>query len=1060
MCLQWSKRMHPLSLLLLAVTLSYSVLARSPEEREFLHINTARRAAGDAKRPQDTRWKQNRADAELFHRALVVSQVYERSRHKRAVKRNSQWVDKVVPYVFSEEVSDVLRKMFREFMDYAEKNTCIRFWDKGNASTSHATSPYGPLNTTSFVTIVTRPACYSIVGGSGSGTMSPCPRRLDYTHEFGHLLGKIHDLALPERINFIDPNIENAGPYYWNTQEQMPLGDMDNIMSCGFSSQSIMLYNQYLVTKYGWPTYTFLYDDLGGPTLDSIFMYFKEINIIQRCCGDTDCVSRVCANEGYQGMVDGKCQCVCPIGFDTATNCTTVLSKGCGGVYELSPALTSVTVTTTGYPGKYGVNAQCDWAFKAAEGSQIVLTFSNVDIGCGATLSLGRYMFSDPPIRITKTGKVKPYLSINNKALVRFSSGNTSCNWNGFKLTAKLAPADDLPYDLASKGESYHGRMNYALGFEKCLPWSQGYGLANNLYNITHSTSLDYCDFEGDFCRNCGQKRSKPYCMTAIFERNVTFKYCDVAQSVPPYDLIDDCSSSLHLDPGCQDYETRRVCFKSCMERGKIQDYPEKETPAIHVSCGEPVILNDVIKASTDSAPYRVGQKITLKCKLGNLQRKIMCLSDGTWSILTNFCSGCPGGFVKVKDHCYSWLPSAIKGQDAFSHCNALVPGFSAPVWVETWDEFVNVILPLRNSNSKIPVSGKMWIGMKYTKNTWVWEYNGQRVSTSSFAAQMWKNRNANGIPGTNDVDVAVLLPENNINKNRLARARKDNFSAWALCKVDFRKMNGSDSCGDRKNNCQKSLAQNPRFAQERKHYAEIYCPYTAGLCNTSYCCVTKPCCSNTTIDRILLKTGEFVTYSCNNGSLRVSGNQYRACRPNGTLTGTELVCAPIQSVNTYLNNFHVTDTRSATPGATSLAGPSPYFSADRSAKLQSCRAYCRKDGDIFIQFWRRVNSGAPRDFTLVGSNVVTCIGGRAVTWTFDSYHRFDLQRGDFLGLLDPRGGTVAMQTCKGTKTLAVNLVMRSYSFINSLPIPGSTYTFSASVDCWNYMVDCVIGPN
>ncbi|XP_046568399.1 protein SpAN-like [Haliotis rubra] len=595
--------MPPLSLLLLAMTSTYSVFARSPEEREFLHMHTASSAAGGATRPQDTRWKQHRADPNVFHTYLVVNQMNERSRHRRAVKRSGQWVDKVVPYVFSKEVNSNLRKMFREFMDYAENNTCLRFWDKGNASTSHATSPYGPLKTKNFVTIVTSPSCYSIVGGSSTGTMSPCPRKLDYTHEFGHLMGKVHDLALPERNNFIDPNIQNAGPYYWSTQQEMPLGDMDNIMSCGFSAQSIMMYNPYLVTKYGWPTYTFLYDDLGSPTLDSMFMYFKEINIIQGCCGDTDCVSRVCANEGYQGMVDGKCRCVCPSGFDTATNCATVLPTGCGGVFDLSSTQPTVSVTTPGYPGKYDVNVECNWAFKAAEGSQVVLMFSNVDIGCDATLSLGRYMFSDPPIPITKNGKVKPYLSINNKAYVRFTSGNTSCNWNGFNLTAKLAPANDLPYDIASKGESYHGKMNYAMGFEKCLPWSKGYHLVKNLYNITDGTGLDYCDFEGDFCRNCGQKRSKPYCMTGVFERNVTYKYCDVAQAVPPYDLLDDCSSSFAVDPECQDYETRRVCFKSCLDKGKIPDYPAKETPAIRVSCGEPVISNDVIKASTDSAP-------------------------------------------------------------------------------------------------------------------------------------------------------------------------------------------------------------------------------------------------------------------------------------------------------------------------------------------------------------------------------------------------------------------------------------------------------------------------
>ncbi|XP_067650301.1 uncharacterized protein [Haliotis asinina] len=1181
-------------------------------------------------------------------------------RQKRAFFYTRPWPDNVIPYVFSPNVPADLKRQWRGFMDTIEKNTCIRFKEKADNSSSVP----GANNTTGWVYIYDSVLCASHIGYISQGrSLSPCRGAMTYAHEFGHMLGLVHDLSMTVRQEYINSNLGNAGDYYRPQQELESEVQQQKYKSCGFSSQSVMTYNNYLISKYGWPTYTYLYPGAPRPSLASQFLFFKEISINHQCCGETSCQSSTCANEGYMGKFEDKCQCVCPSGLDSRANCNTALNarypvadwpsevsylapkEGCppsgfkvgtrfayshGGITYSSPntlaglqstgALQLDFCTNTGntysgkwtpgsfcfynpgivcpnygfsdavyqvnevssqslgqcqnpistcglpagdfgqdaiyqfccrddrfpgdklslpndfpftlmkaqnrdceqvagmnvqseyftfvqegpsefnfgdilpsitessdnslkfeycryepvdyscgalvdlsethaedvfaspsYPDSYGKNKECNWVFKAPEGSRVLLECGNIDIGCDASFKISKNMLGEgglDPI-YASGNRMSPVLSIANKLRVTFSTGIQSCNFTGFQCTAKLASSNQLPHSLVNRGEDYCGKMSYAVneeGFSQCLPWSDVFEANPEFFAPPVSTQNHICGFDSNYCRNVRGLKLMPYCATSVHLGNVTFTYCDVGQFIKPFNVYHDCDIALVRDPTCNDSETRRTCFKTCYDAGLITDYPVAETPAPDVSCGDPALPAGTTNLNINPLGYKVGDSISVKCNSGDNTVQFVCLSNGQWSTQDNFCAGCPAGFIERNGNCYKFLAGTFQGAAARAACAKDENANSVLVYPESEEEFNNIIVDLRNNVLGLSTV-KVWFGMTPSGSGWVSDFDGEPV----VGAYLWKNNNPNGITGDPAIDMAWLLPQNHKFANKLAKTKLNNHAAYALCKVPL--AGGSGSCNDKKGDCATILSGNPDLGYSAS-FAKEFCEKTSGNCAPGTCVVPAPP-VGVVADATSVQTGKVVNYECKPGYVYQSGNRIRACQQDGSLTGTDIICEDGATAPRQMNYYELTDSRLATGENQILAGPSPYLSVAVDSSVKACRAYCRNDGALNIQFWSSTASDS--HFTLRASEAVECMAGRAVTWTFDT--PLSVKAGDFVGIQDKTGNLVSMHPCIGTtKLLTVNNVMRSVSKSDD-PAIGDTVTFGDAT-CLTLRVDCFYVPD
>ncbi|XP_071108769.1 uncharacterized protein [Haliotis cracherodii] len=1181
-------------------------------------------------------------------------------RRKRAFFYTRPWPDKIIPYVFSPNIPAYLVKKYRGFMQTLERNTCIRFIEKADNSSAVPEAP----NTRGWVYIYHSGVCSSYIGYSANGrTLAPCAGAITYAHEFGHMLGLVHELKINSRQEYVNALLDNAGNFYRPEQELASDVEQTKYASCGFSSQSIMMYNNYLITKYGWPTYTYLYPGAGRPSFDSLFLFFKEISINHQCCGEESCDSTTCANEGYMGNVEGTCQCVCPPGLDSRTQCTTVLSErypvtdwpsevsylapkegcpdasfsvgtriaqsegdnaysspntlaglqspsvlqldfctntgntysgtwtpgtycffnpglncsdhgfdsalyqvneaasgnkcgsyasscglpdgdfsegavyqfccrddripgdklilpndfpftlmkttnndcmevagmnaqseyfifdqagpstfnfgdiqpsitassgdklqfdycryepvdyNCGGMFDLSDSNTEQYFSSPGYPNPYGSNTECNWLFKAPEGSRVLLECSDIAIGCDASFTVSKNMFGEGGvIPVYSNGdRMSPVLSIANKLRVTFSSGIQSCAFSGFECTAKLAASTKLPHSLANRGEEYCGQVNYAVseeGFAQCRPWSEVFEADPSLFAPFASTKNHVCGFESNYCRNVRGLKLMPYCATSVHLGNVTFTYCDVGQFIQPFDVLEDCSSSLSLDPTCSDPETRRVCFKECKDAGLITDYPAAETPAQDVSCGEPTLPEGTTNLDVSANGYKTGDSISVKCNSGDNTREFVCLSNGQWSTQDNFCAGCPAGFIERSGNCYKFPAGTFKGIDARAECAKAENGNSVLVYPESQTELEDIIVDLRDNVLGLSTA-KLWFGITPSGNGWISDYDNAPVTGS----YLWKNGAVNGIQGSASTNMAWLLPSNHKYANKLAKTSNNKHSGYALCKLPL--TGGSGSCNDKKDDCGTILSGNPQLRYSAS-FAKEFCEYTSGNCEPGTCTVPTPP-AGVVADATTLETGDAVKYECGSGYVYQSGNRIRACQRDGTLTGSDIICGDGATASRQMNYYELSDTRSATSKNQIIAGPSPYLSVAVDSKVKACRAYCRNSGTLNIQFWRLADTGVPKDFTLRVTEQVQCVEGRAVTWTFST--PLSVKAGDFVGVHDKVGNLVTMHPCRGTKTLSANNVMRSLSTTDD-PAVGDTVRVSDYPTCITLRLDCFYVPD
>ncbi|XP_046568398.1 uncharacterized protein LOC124276791 isoform X2 [Haliotis rubra] len=723
----------------------------------------------------------------------------------------------------------------------------------------------------------------------------------------------------------------------------------------------------------------------------------------------------------------------------------------CGGVIDLSETHAEEVFTSPSYPDAYGKNKECNWVFKAPEGSRVLLECDNIDIGCDASFKISKNMLGEgnvDPI-YANGNQMSPLLSIANKLRVTFSTGIQSCSFTGFQCTAKLASSNQLPHSLANRGEDYCGQMSYAVneeGFSRCLPWSDVFEADPEFFAPQASTQNHICGFDSNYCRNVRGLKLMPYCATSVHLGNVTFTYCDVGQFIKPFNVFDDCETALILDQTCSDPETCRTCFKACADAGLISDYPTAEAAAPDVSCGDPTLPAGTTNLNVNPAGYNVGESITVKCNSGDNAVQFVCLSNGQWSTQDNFCSGCPAGFIERSGNCYKFPAGTFKGRAARDECAKDENANSVLVYPESEDELNNIIVDLRDNVLGLS-SAKVWFGMTPSGSGWVSDFDGSSV----VGTYLWKNGNANGISGNPATNMAWLLPGHHRYANKLAKTNLNKHAAYALCKLPM--AGGSGSCSDKKGDCATILSGNPNLGYSAS-FAKEFCEKTSGNCAPGTCTVPTPP-AGVLADATSVETGKVVNYECDSGYVYQSGNRIRACQQDGTLTGTDIICEDGATAPRQMNYYELTDSRQATGENQILAGPSPYLSVPVDSSVKACRAYCRNDGALNIQFWS--STGSPNEFTLRATEQVECLAGRAMTWTFDT--PLSAKAGDFVGVQDKIGNLVSMHPCTGTtKLLTVNNVMRSKSTSDD-PAVGDTVTFGGAT-CVTLRIDCFYVPD
>ncbi|KAH9514252.1 hypothetical protein Btru_028507 [Bulinus truncatus] len=202
-------------------------------------------------------------------------------------------------------------------------------------------------------------------------------------------------------------------------------------------------------------------------------------------------------------------------------------------------------------------------------------------------------------------------------------------------------PAEDMCYDVASKGADYSGNTYVSETFEECLPWSK----AVDCLDFSTSSSIWLLQ-SANSCRNPRGALLQPYCYVNINGTACMKRYCDVCSLKSVVDIIKNCSALMAADPGfCSTSFSKFGCAKSCSytpvssNRGK---------------CDTPTVPSDGSLVSPTKSTYNEGEIVQVQCAASSSDpvSEMRCTQSG-WTSLT---SACKGGCNDKIDFCQDLL--------------------------------------------------------------------------------------------------------------------------------------------------------------------------------------------------------------------------------------------------------------------------------------------------------------------------------------------------------------------------------------------------------------------
>ncbi|XP_048243041.1 uncharacterized protein LOC124151721 [Haliotis rufescens] len=228
--------------------------------------------------------------------------------------------------------------------------------------------------------------------------------------------------------------------------------------------------------------------------------------------------------------------------------------------------------------------------------------------------------------------------------------------------------------------------------------------------------------------------------------------------------------------------------------------------------------------------------------------------------------------------------------------------------------------------------------------------------------------------------------------------------------------------CEDRRDDCSPVLNAVPDMCSAFINYSRD-CPATCGNCN--YNDITCPVPTPSSGDNaVLLNTttemspGQVAVYSCDVNNYLVSGNLNRACRLDGTLTGSQPSCSDKSATTSWVNTMPTIPLQQQTPNIPFVFfGASEYSTIQQSGAVKCWRTYCLKSGDIRFVVLRRAGTFPAHSYTVVGHNNVRCRDDRAMTWCIPAQEQIHVNAGDILGMVDLVGGNIGYMGCFTAKT-------------------------------------------
>ncbi|XP_070210463.1 tolloid-like protein 2 [Littorina saxatilis] len=239
----------------------------------------------------------------------------KRRRKRAAATEDKFWQDCIVPYAIESTQKAENIKNFHYALDHVSRRTCIKFvkWDKGTKTKYN-------LNHNGYVLFKKAPGWgFAQLGNTkGAAQQLSCTDQNNCVHEILHALGFEHEQKDPRRHGIVRINWKYITPSLLGSYKEMSHPGAVNL-SEPYDISSTLHYR----LQYGpHPEMTLLFPELS--IQEGSYYQFREVSESYRCkerfCKDY----MTCENDGYVISRNDVCQCICPVGLDPATGCTSI----------------------------------------------------------------------------------------------------------------------------------------------------------------------------------------------------------------------------------------------------------------------------------------------------------------------------------------------------------------------------------------------------------------------------------------------------------------------------------------------------------------------------------------------------------------------------------------------------------------------------------------------------------------------------------------------------------------------------------------------------------------
>ncbi len=276
---------------------------------------------------------------------------------------NRNWLNRVVPYIISNDFSDIGKQNILAAME--EYRASLGF-----AFVPHTTEPDFVI----FKVSTDKAACYSHVGRIGGSQEVQLSERADgcTVHELGHALGLYHEQSRPDRDQFITVHSENiieGREYAFNIRT-------DGKMISGYDSSSVMHYSSTAFSSNGKPTITLIDGTTNG--LDYKYhLSSGDIQALNSLYGAAN--TKLFFSQGdYNNDGKGDWSYYTPLNDDFVV----LLSSGNGHFTEIHNNTTSLGNWSDARffsTGDFNGDGKTDWSWYAPKANDYIVLLSTGD---------------------------------------------------------------------------------------------------------------------------------------------------------------------------------------------------------------------------------------------------------------------------------------------------------------------------------------------------------------------------------------------------------------------------------------------------------------------------------------------------------------------------------------------------------------------------------------------------------------------------------------------------------------------------------------------------------